>query len=70
MPGLVKATLGTGSSLMTPMSGPLASTHGLSTTLAWHDGVAATYAMEGNIVHTGAAVQWASRLVAGSPWTS
>ncbi len=65
VPGLVKATLGTGSSLMTPMSGPLASTHGLSTTLAWHDGVAATYAMEGNIVHTGAAVQWASRLVAG-----
>lgn len=64
-PGLVKATLGTGSSLMTPMSGPIASTHGLSTTLAWHDGSAPTYAMEGNIVHTGAAVQWASRLVAG-----
>lgn len=64
-PGLVKATLGTGSSLMTPMSGPIASTHGLSTTLAWHDGSAPTYGMEGNIVHTGAAVQWASRLVAG-----
>jgi len=64
-PGLVKATLGTGSSLMTPMGGPIASSHGLSTTLAWHDGVTATYAMEGNIVHTGAAVQWASRLVAG-----
>ncbi|SDU92161.1 FGGY family carbohydrate kinase [Pseudomonas mucidolens] len=65
VPGLVKATLGTGTSLMTPMSGPIASTHGLSTTLAWHDGTAPTYAMEGNIVHTGAAVQWASRLVAG-----
>lgn len=64
-PGLVKATLGTGSSLMTPMSGPIASAHGLSTTLAWHDGSAPTYGMEGNIVHTGAAVQWASRLVAG-----
>ncbi len=64
-PGLVKATLGTGSSLMTPMGGPIASTHGLSTTLAWHDGGRATFAMEGNIVHTGAAVQWASRLVAG-----
>ena len=64
-PGLVKATLGTGSSLMTPMAGPIASRHGLSTTLAWHDGTAPTYAMEGNIVHTGAAVQWASRLVAG-----
>ncbi|KPX08239.1 Glycerol kinase [Pseudomonas savastanoi] len=64
-PGLVKATLGTGSSLMTPMVGPIASSHGLSTTMAWHDGVASTYAMEGNIVHTGAAVQWAARLVAG-----
>ena len=64
-PGLVKATLGTGSSLMTPMSGPIASTHGLSTTLAWHDGSQPTFGMEGNIVHTGAAVQWASRLVAG-----
>ncbi|RMV98270.1 Glycerol kinase [Pseudomonas amygdali pv. tabaci] len=64
-PGLVKATLGTGSSLMTPMAGPIASSHGLSTTMAWHDGVASTYAMEGNIVHTGAAVQWAARLVAG-----
>ncbi|KPY86912.1 Glycerol kinase [Pseudomonas syringae pv. tagetis] len=64
-PGLVKATLGTGSSLMTPMPGPVVSDHGLSTTLAWHDGTAATYAMEGNIVHTGAAVQWASRLMPG-----
>ncbi|RMN19503.1 Glycerol kinase, partial [Pseudomonas cannabina] len=64
-PGLVKATLGTGSSLMTPMAGPIASRHGLSTTLAWHDGAIPTYAMEGNIVHTGAAVQWAARLVAG-----
>ncbi|WP_297835187.1 FGGY family carbohydrate kinase, partial [Pseudomonas sp.] len=63
-PGLVKATLGTGSSLMTPMTGPIASSYGLSTTLAWHDGSAPTYAMEGNIVHTGAAVQWASRLLA------
>lgn len=64
-PGLVKATLGTGSSLMTPMGGPIASTHGLSTTLAWHDGSQPTFGMEGNIVHTGAAVQWASKLVAG-----
>ncbi len=65
LPGRVKATLGTGSSLMTPMAGPLASAHGLSTTLAWHDGTAPTFAMEGNIVHTGAAVQWAANLLAG-----
>jgi glycerol kinase len=64
-PGLVKATLGTGSSLMTPTAVPIASAHGLSSTLAWHDGHAPTYALEGNIVHTGAAVQWASRLLGG-----
>ena len=64
VPGRVKATLGTGSSLMTPMAGPLASAHGLSTTLAWHDGSTPTFALEGNIVHTGAAVQWAAKLLA------
>jgi glycerol kinase len=64
-PGLVKATLGTGSSLMTPMPEPTASAHGLSTTLAWHDGAAPTFALEGNIVHTGAAVQWVTRLLGG-----
>ncbi|WP_213875809.1 FGGY-family carbohydrate kinase [Pseudomonas sp. dw_358] len=64
-PGLVKATLGTGSSLMTPTPAAIASAHGLSTTLAWHDGQAPTYALEGNIVHTGAAVQWAAGVLAG-----
>ena len=34
-PGAVKATYGTGSSLMTPVHDPVASRHGLSTTVAW-----------------------------------
>src|SRR5207244_1010165 len=58
LPGAVKATYGTGSSLMTPTPAPVLSKHGLSTTIAWaldHDHV--TYALEGNITATGAAVQ-------------
>lgn len=56
-PGSVKATFGTGSSLMTPTAVPRTSPNGLSTTVAWgYSGV--TYALEGNIYVTGAAVQW------------
>jgi glycerol kinase len=57
--GDVKATYGTGSSLMTPIEAPVISERGLSTTVAWAlaDGLA-RYALEGNIYATGAAVQW------------
>jgi glycerol kinase len=55
--GSVKATYGTGSSLMTPTRSPIISEHGLSTTIAWAR-EPATYALEGNIYVTGAAVQW------------
>jgi glycerol kinase len=56
-PGSVKATYGTGSSLMTPTSTRLPADHGLAATVAW--GLDATvYALEGNINMTGAAVQW------------
>jgi glycerol kinase len=59
VPGTVKATYGTGSSLMTPTPAPALSQHGLSTTIAWAlDRERATYALEGNIPVTGAAVQW------------
>ncbi len=59
LPGSVKATYGTGSSLMTPTSAPLRSRQGLSTTVAWAlDRDRVTYALEGNIPVTGAAVQW------------
>jgi glycerol kinase len=59
LPGTVKATYGTGSSLMTPTPTAVISQHGLSTTIAWAlDGQQVTYALEGNISVTGAAVQW------------
>jgi glycerol kinase len=59
LPGTVKATYGTGSSLMTPTSLPVTSRRGLSTTIAWAlDQARVTYALEGNITVSGAAVQW------------
>ncbi len=58
-PGMVKATYGTGSSLMTPTPAAALSQHGLSTTVAWAlDRKRVTYALEGNISVSGAAVQW------------
>ncbi|MCB0116904.1 MAG: glycerol kinase GlpK [Caldilineaceae bacterium] len=61
-PGTVKATYGTGTSLMTPIPAPVFSERGLSTTIAWarQD---VTYALEGNISVTGAAVQWTAQLL-------
>jgi glycerol kinase len=57
LPGSIKATYGTGSSLMTPTHQPLISDRGISSTIAW--GLKTiTYALEGNISVTGAAVQW------------
>jgi len=56
--GSVKATYGTGSSLMTLVERPVHSHGGLSTTVAWALGDAATYALEGNITTTGGAVDW------------
>jgi glycerol kinase len=58
-PGSIKATYGTGTSLMTPTMSPIISKQGLSTTVAWAlDRERVTYALEGNILVTGAAVQW------------
>jgi glycerol kinase len=62
LPGSIKATYGTGSSLMTPMPSPLLSQQGLSTTVAWLR-EQPTYALEGNILVTGAAVQWLGRVL-------
>jgi glycerol kinase len=61
-PGSIKATYGTGSSLMTPTGQPIMSENGLSTTIAWAR-EKATYALEGNIYATGAAVQWLGQLL-------
>jgi glycerol kinase len=57
-PGAVKATYGTGSSLMSPLDRPVVSAHGLSTTVAWAQPGRIRYALEGNITNTGGAVQW------------
>lgn len=54
---VVKATYGTGSSLMMSMATPLLTENGLSTTVAWHDGTL-RYAFEGNITHTGSGAAW------------
>jgi glycerol kinase len=57
--GSVKATYGTGSSLMTPTPTAVLSKRGLSTTIAWAlDRTHVTYALEGNITVAGAVVQW------------
>jgi glycerol kinase len=61
-PGSVKATYGTGSSLMTPTAAPIISEQGLSTTVAWAR-ERAIYALEGNIYATGAAVQWVGEVL-------
>jgi len=60
--GAIKATYGTGSSLMTPIEQPILSERGLSTTVAWAVDKA-TYALEGNISVTGAAVEWLGQLL-------
>jgi glycerol kinase len=58
-PGAVKATYGTGSSLLT-LTGEARSgvSTGLASTIAWHRNGQAAYALEGNITMSGAAVQW------------
>jgi glycerol kinase len=61
-PGPVKATYGTGSSLMTATPS-LARAAGLSTTMAWSIGGDVQYALEGNITDTGGAVDWIGRLL-------
>jgi glycerol kinase len=63
-PGTVKATYGTGSSIMgllteAASSAPLA---GLVRTLAWHDG-SPRYAFEGNILATGATAMWLAQVL-------
>ncbi|MDE1187389.1 MAG: FGGY-family carbohydrate kinase [Pantoea sp.] len=59
---VVKATYGTGSSLMMSMATPLLTENGLSTTVAWHDGTL-RFAFEGNITHTGSGAAWLGRMI-------
>ena len=58
-PGMAKNTYGTGSFvLMNTGTEPIASDHGLLSTVAWKIGDEVTYALEGSIFSTGATVQW------------
>ncbi|WP_312691004.1 FGGY-family carbohydrate kinase [Kosakonia sp.] len=56
--GCVKATYGTGSSVMAPVASAQCDVKSLATTVAWHDGERLVYGLEGNIPHTGDAVAW------------
>jgi glycerol kinase len=57
-PGTVKATYGTGSSLMTLTPALPSSDERLASTVAWSVGSTVQYALEGNISMAGSAVQW------------
>jgi glycerol kinase len=61
--GSVKATYGTGSSLMSPTDKQVASSHGLATTVAWAASDRVRYALEGNITNTGGSVQWIASIL-------
>ncbi|HVY50654.1 MAG TPA: FGGY family carbohydrate kinase [Devosia sp.] len=63
-PGTVKATYGTGTSLMTLTHGRLQSHRGLSSTIAWSTAAGGTaYALEGNISVSGQAVAFMADLL-------
>ncbi|MBI1727880.1 MAG: glycerol kinase GlpK [Candidatus Rokubacteria bacterium] len=58
-PGMAKNTYGTGCFLLLNTGDtPVASEHGLLTTVAWQLDGAATYALEGSVFIGGAVVQW------------
>lgn len=62
-PGTVKATYGTGSSLMTLTPNRVASSHGLSGTIAWTDTSGTAYALEGNILVSAQAAAFVAALL-------
>lgn len=58
-PGTVKATYGTGSSVMLQTgSRPVVSSGGLVTSLAWGLNGGVSYVLEGNLNYTGAVISW------------
>lgn len=61
-PAAVKATYGTGSSLMGAVFGTPERVASLATTVAWATPEAA-YALEGNITSSGAALEWTAKLL-------
>ena len=58
-PGMIKATYGTGSSIMMNVGEkPIYSDKGVVTSLAWSLGGKVNYVLEGNINYTGAVITW------------
>lgn len=62
-PGTVKATYGTGTSLMALTPNRLRSTHGISSTIAWSRNGQIQHALEGNISVSGQAAAFAAELL-------
>lgn len=62
-PGTVKATFGTGSSMMTLTPARIASGHGLSGTIAWTTAAGTAYALEGNITVSAQAAAFMTQIL-------
>jgi glycerol kinase len=62
-PGTVKATYGTGTSLMALTPGRVRSRHGISSTIAWSQGGTVVHALEGNISVSGQTAAFAAELL-------
>ncbi len=59
MPGMIKTTYGTGSSIMMNIGEkPVVSSHGVVTSLAWGESGKVKYVLEGNLNYTGAVITW------------
>ena len=65
--GLVKATYGTGSSVMALSEVPADPASGLCETIAWQAGAQPVHAVEGNIRSSGATLAWLARLTSATP---
>lgn len=61
-----KATYGTGSSIMMPTDRAVRRVSGVGTTLAWQD-PAPLWALEGNILYSGAGMDWLARTLGVKP---
>jgi glycerol kinase len=62
-PGDGKVTFGTGSSIMTTLPRFIAPEQGITTTIAWSIGGKPTYAFEGNILVSAAALPWMAEML-------
>src|SRR5690349_13517596 len=63
--GMTKATYGTGASVITPVPGVPAAGSSVPATLAWLVDDVPTYALEGNILSSGATLAWTADILTG-----